>query len=266
MENITLGGLPLQVSPLLAVPHCFTNRQGGVSQGYFSSLNLAPNRGDDPALVRENYRRVCAALGADMSKLVLSVQVHRDGVRLVTAQDWGKGLDRDRDYEADGLITDTPGTTLAVFGADCLTILLYDPVHRAAGALHAGWRGTALGIADRAVEAMTAAFGTRPADLAACLGPSIGKCCFETGPEVPEAMRAALGEGAEPFLDPLPNGKAMVDLKGLNRLRLERAGVKTFDVSPDCTRCAPHRYWSHRYAGERRGIQAAVISLPGGQP
>ena len=265
MEEKRIGGLPLRVSPLLEpVPHCFTTRQGGVSRGIFSSLDLSLGLGDDPDLVRENYRRVCLALGADPAGLVLTRQVHRDGVRRVTREDWGKGLDRDRDYEADGLITDVPGTTLAAFGADCLTLLLYDPVHRAAGAVHAGWRGTALGIAARAVEAMAQSYGTDPARLRAALGPCIGPCCFETGPEVPEAMETALGLSARPYSRPLGNGKYKVDLRGLNRLWLERAGVEAggVDASEECTMCLPRLYWSHRYTQGKRGIQAALITLP----
>lgn len=261
------GGVLLQVSPRLerlGVPHGFTTRQGGVSEGIFSSLDLAPRRGDDPARVEENYRRVCGALGVDRKGLVLSAQVHRDGVRQVGREDWGKGLDRPTGYEADALITDVPGTTLVVFGADCLTLLLYDPVKGAVGAAHAGWRGTALSIAGRTVEAMEKAFGSAPADLVAVLGPCIGRCCFEVGPEVPRAMEDAFGPESGPFIDDLGTGKYKVDLKGLNTLSLKRAGVREekVDVSPDCTMCLPGKYWSHRYTRGERGSQASLIALP----
>ena len=265
--DVTLHQIPMQVSLRLTaagVPHGFTTRQGGASEGIYASLNLGLNRGDDREKVLENYRRVCDAFPVDINKLVLAVQVHEDAVRQVTAEDWGKGLDRPQDYRADGLITDVPGTTLVAFGADCLTALLYDPVHRAIGAVHAGWRGTAKGILARAVEAMTGAYGTCPGDLLAALGPCISQCCFETNEDVPNAMTAALDGDALPFIREKGEGKFLVDLKGLNALWLRRSGVPEaqIDISPDCTLCKPDKYWSHRYTKGERGSQASLISLP----
>ncbi|MCI9264889.1 MAG: peptidoglycan editing factor PgeF [Oscillospiraceae bacterium] len=259
-------GIPLQISPQMAkkgVIHGFTTRLGGTSEGIYASLNLGTNRGDDPQRVRENYRRVCGALGVEMGKLVLSSQVHGDEVRPVTLADGGKGLDRPVDYEADGLITDVPGLTLVVFGADCATILLDDPVRGVIAAVHAGWRGTALGIAARAVEAMVQDYGCERKHILAAIGPCISLCCFETGQEVPQAMREALGEEAAPYLKEVGEGKSRVDLKGLNALWLSRSGVMTtnIDISPDCTLCRPEKYWSHRYTKGERGSQAALISL-----
>lgn len=262
----TVNGLTFQVSPRLdrsGVAHGFTTRTGGVSQGIFSTLNLGTNRGDDPVLVRENYRRVCTALGLDPGKLVFSSQVHEAVVRCITSADIGKGLDRPVDYDADGLITDIPGVALTVFGADCLTVLLCDPVRRVVAAVHAGWRGTALGIVERAVEQMSGHYGSDPADILAAIGPGISNCCFETDQDVPNAMTAALGASVLPFLSGGEGGKFHVDLKGINALRLERAGLSPdhVDLSPDCTFCRPDRYWSHRYTGGERGSQAALIAL-----
>lgn len=266
-----VNGLTLHVSTLLGelgVPHAFTTRYGGVSADVFDSLNLGLNRGDDPRRVRENYRLVCEAIGVELNKLVLSSQIHEDTVRKVTADDAGKGLDRKIDYDADGLATNVPGLTLTTFGADCLTILLYDPVKKAIANVHAGWRGTALGIVDRAVERMEREYESQPTDLVAAIGPGISRCCFETHSEVPEAMFAALGEDAAKFVVDLGSGKYKVDLKGINALRLSRKGVQAtkIDISPDCTMCAHEKYWSHRYTQGVRGSQAALISLPGGAP
>lgn len=264
-----VNGLTLHVSTLLEeleVPHAFTTRYGGVSTDIFTSLNLGLNRGDDPGRVRENYRRVCGALGVEMGKLVLSSQVHEDTVRRVTLDDAGKGLDRSIDYNADGLTTNVPGLTLTTFGADCLTILFYDPVKKAVANVHSGWRGTALGIVDRAVEQMERSFGSRAADLVVAIGPGISKCCFETHSEVPEAMVKALGRDTSELVVSLGNGKYKVDLKGINTLRLKRKGVLAtkIDISPDCTMCSHEKYWSHRYTQGNRGSQAALISLPEG--
>ncbi len=263
----SIGKLTVQTSPQLeklGVPHGFTTRFGGVSGGIWESLNLGIHRGDDLSNVRENYRRVCAALKVDLSRMVFARQVHKDAVRTVTLADAGCGLDRAAGWEADALITDAPGVPLVGFGADCLTILFYDPARLAVGVAHAGWRGTALGIAARTVERMGVCYGTRPADLICALGPCISKCCFETDKDVPNAMTAALGSGALPYITSDGNGKFHVDIKGLNLLWLKRAGVLTtnVDVSPDCTMCCHEKYWSHRYTGGQRGSQASLISLP----
>jgi len=263
----TVDGLTLHTSTLLedlGVPHGFTTRMGGASTDVFASLNLGMNRGDDPDRVRENYRRVCAALGVDRDKLVFTSQVHGDVVRIVTAHDEGKGLDKKTDYDADGLVTNVPGITLVAFGADCLTILLYDPVRKIIANVHAGWRGTALGIVERAVEKMKTDYGCDPVNIVAAIGPGISKCCFETDDDVPRAMEKALGSVATRYATSGGNGKYHVDLKGLNTLRLSRCGVLTtkIDISPDCTFCRHEKYWSHRYTGGQRGSQAALISLP----
>jgi copper oxidase (laccase) domain-containing protein len=136
--------------------HAFTTRAGGVSRGIWSSLNLGMHRGDDYNSVLENYRIICSAIGTDETRTVFSKQVHRDGVKVVAESDAGYGLFRDIDYEADALVTNVPGMTLVIFSADCVPVLLFDPVRRCIGAAHAGWRGTALGTAVRAAENLTA--------------------------------------------------------------------------------------------------------------
>ena len=243
------------------VLHGFSTRLGGVSPAPWDSLNLDDRRGDDPANVRENFRRLCAALDMDVRRAVLSRQVHRDDVRTVTAADAGKGLWTPRDYDsADALITDVPGLPLVVFSADCNVILLYDPVRRAVGAAHAGWRGTAAGIAGKTVRAMRDAYGCDPANIRAAIGPAIGPCCFETENDVPDALREVLGDEAAPFMT--WNGRKWhIDLKAVNALWLRKAGVTRIDTCADCTFCRTGLYWSHRKTGLRRGEQAALIAL-----
>ena len=245
--------------------HGFSTRLGGVSRPPFDTLDLGLGRGDDPADVAENFHRFCAAIGAseDPGQLVCSRQVHTDTVRTVTTADAGKGLVRERDYEADGLITDGPGLALVIFSADCIPVLFHDPVRRVVGACHAGWRGTALGIARRTVERMGEIYGTDPADVRCAIGPGISRCCFETDGDVPEAMRRALGSAAEPFIDVHPNGKFHVDLKAINRHWLLSAGVPAehIAVCEACTACDTTTFFSHRRTGNARGSLAAVIGL-----
>lgn len=244
------------------VAHGFSTRLGGVSTGIYASMNLGTTRGDEPEHVRENYRRFFAAIGGDVNAIAMSNQVHGDVVRVVTWADRKADLYDREPYEVDGLVTDIPGLSLVIFGADCLPVLLYDPVRRVIAAAHAGWRGTAGGIVERAVEKMVF-FGSRPEDILAAVGPGISGCCFETHEDVPNAMTAALGVSATPFIKPVENGKFHVDLKGINTLRLKRAGLleEHISVSGDCTACQPEKYWSHRVSNGVRGSQAAVIEL-----
>ena len=251
----------LRAHALEGVTHGFSTRLGGVSPAPWDSLNLGVGRGDTMENVQENYRRFCAVLGMDDHRAVLSKQIHEDVVRHVTEEDAGKGLCRDRDYTSvDGMVTNVPHLPLVVFSADCNVILLYDPVRRAIGACHAGWRGTALGIAKKTAEEMVRLFGCNPCNIRAAIGPSIGQCCFETDEDVPAALRSALGEEADPYIS--WNGKKYhIDLKSVNALWLRKAGVETIDICHDCTACMPDLYWSHRKMGNARGAQIAMISL-----
>ncbi len=262
IHTLQNGTLEYLVAEGICVPHAFTTRRGGVSGGYLTSLNLGMNRGDDRSNVAENYARLAKTIGFDAEKLVLAHQVHGDLVRVVTEAD-SRGLDH-RDYpECDGLITNTPGVTLAVFTADCTPILLHDPVTGAVGAVHAGWRGTAADIAGKAVRKMGLEFGCRPENIRAAIGPNIGPCCFETDADVPAALRETFGPAVEEFIRPAGE-KFYVNLKVINALALRRAGVAQIEISPECTMCDPEKYWSHRYTRGIRGSQGALIVCKGG--
>ena len=240
--------------------HAFSTRQGGVSKAPWDSLNLGVGRGDDLKDVEENYRRFCSALQMPLERVVLTKQVHEDTVRIVTEEDAGKGLFRPRDYTADAFLTDVPGLPLIAFGADCIVILLFDPVKRCIGAVHSGWRGTAQGNLKKAVETMCSHYGSRPADILAAIGPGIGPCCFETDQDVPDAMLAALGDEALAYMQQR-GSKWHVDLKALNAHWLRLAGVEQIDLCPLCTACRPDLFWSHRKMGPARGGQVAAIAL-----
>ena len=261
------GELVYHTSDILengGIRHGFSTRLGGVSQGYRASLNFRGS-GPDPDSrenVLENYRRFCQALGTDVQDVVQSQQVHEGTVRHVTAADRGKGLFAATDFTADALVTDEPGLDLMVFSADCIILLLHDPVTASIGAVHAGWRGTALDLPAKAVGEMGRLFGARPEDIRIAIGAGIGPCCFETHDDVPDAMRKAFGSGVEAYIR--PRGKKWtVDLKAVNAWRLREAGVREahIDVCPACTACHTDLYWSHRAAGDRRGVQGALIGL-----
>ena len=244
--------------------HGFSTRLGGVSPAPWDSLNLGAGRGDEPAHVAENFRRFCAAVGADSAALVKNHQVHSDRIRRVGPDDQLPDPAAPGVLEADGLVTDRPGVCLTIFSGDCIPILLYDPVRRVVSAAHAGWRGTAAGIAAQAVEAMSDRYGCDPGHILAAIGPGIGPCCFETHADVPDGLRAGLGERAEPFIRPLSTpGKYRVDLKGANARWLELAGVPAGQIAlcSACTACDLENFWSHRVQGDARGSMAAMIQL-----
>lgn len=257
------GALEYLTAEGISVPHGFTTRLGGVSEGDFASLNLGMHRGDAPENVEKNWRILSEAIGFSLQNLVLTRQIHSDIVRKVTKQD-AMGLDHHLYPECDALITCDPGTALGIFTADCTPLLFHDPVTGAVGAAHAGWRGTAAAIGAKTVEAMVVAYGCRREDLRAAIGPNIGVCCFETDAEVPEAMVTTYGTVAEKFIRKVGQ-KYYVNLKEINALSLRAAGVTHIEISKDCTACQSHRFWSHRVTQGRRGSQGAVIQCREGR-
>lgn len=261
MITVKRGSLEYLTAPNLNIPHAFTTRLGGVSEGVFASLNIAMHRGDSDESVKKNYEILAAALGFDLNNLVLTRQTHSDIVRVVTKND-ARGIDHRNYLESDALITNDAGCALVVFTADCTPILLFDQVTGAVGAVHAGWRGTAADIAGKTVRAMVVELGCHPENIRAAIGPNIGYCCFETDRDVPEAIIEAFGNEAKRFIRE-EGEKYRVDLKAVNALALRRAGVTDIEISEECTMCRPDRFWSHRITGAARGSQGAVIVCKG---
>ena len=257
ITTVKIGRLEYLTAENIPAIHCFTTRLGGVSEGYLASMNLGAHRGDTPENVGKNFQILADALGFDARNLVLTRQTHSAIVRKVCQND-ARGVDNHDYPECDGLITNDPGTALAVFSADCTPVLLQDPVTGAVGAAHAGWRGTAAKIGAKTVQAMVDAYGCRPENIRAAIGPNIGPCCFETDSDVPDAMRKAFGAAAEAFIR-TAGDKYYVNLKALNALVLTRAGVRDIVISEDCTVCQCHRFWSHRVTKGIRGSQGALL-------
>lgn len=175
------------------VRHLMSTRLGGVSEGDLWSMNVSYSRGDRKENVDENYRRIAEALGCGMEDFVFSDQTHTTNIRHVTGADRGKGILRPRDYaDVDGMITDEPGIVLSTFYADCVPLLFVDPVKKAVGLSHSGWKGTAGCMGRKTVEAMQEAFGSRPEDILAGIGPSICRDCYEVSKDVAEVFQALL--------------------------------------------------------------------------
>lgn len=266
------AGVPYLSFPALEalgmVRNGFSTRLGGVSRGDFASMNFSASRGDSPEAVLENFTRMARALGVDRDRMTVSWQTHTTNVRRITEEDAGKGVIRPRDYrDVDGLITDVPGITLVTLYADCVPLYFVDPVRRAVGLSHSGWRGTVRRMGAVTIRRMEEEFGSRPEDLVACIGPSICAGCFEVGDEVAAAFKEEFGPAAPKALCPVNprTGKHHVDLWLANRLVLKEAGVleKNIHVTGLCTRHNPELLFSHRAAGEKRGNLAAFLGLSG---
>lgn len=245
----------------------FSTKFGGVSQGKFATMNFTFTRGDNPDHVMENYRRMGKALGVDVGKMVLSYQTHTTNVRVVTEADAGKGITKERDYmNVDGLITNVPGITLVTFYADCVPLYFLDPVRKAVGLSHSGWRGTVKRMGQVTVRRMEEVFGSRAEDLIACIGPSICKECYEVGSEVADEFREEFDRRYwEEILVDKGNGKFLLDLWQANRIVLMEAGIKAenIQVTDICTHCNSDYLFSHRTAGNERGNLAAFLGIIG---
>lgn len=247
------------------VKHGFSTRKGGVSTGIFSSMNLNFKRGDDPDAVLENYRRMAAALNMRVDDMVLSDQTHTTNIRVITEEDRGKGILRPQDYsDVDGMITNVPGIVLVTSYADCVPLYFVDPVRKAIGLSHSGWKGTVGHIGQKTVWKMHEVYGSEPKDIVAAIGPSICQSCYEVSDDVAEAFRAnfTADEAADILLDK-GNGKYQLDLWKANWYVLTDAGIlpEHLSVTDLCTACHPELLWSHRKTNGQRGGLSAFLSL-----
>ncbi len=247
------------------VKHGFSTRLGGVSEGCYASLNLSFDRGDKPESVMENFRRIGASIGVRCEDMVLSKQTHTTNVRVVTAEDRGKGIIRERDYtDVDGLITNVPGICLVTSYADCVPLYFVDPVKRAVGLSHSGWRGTVGKIGKKTIELMQETYGSDPADILAAVGPSVCMECYEVSEDVIRKFQDTFAEESwtELFYRK-PNGKYQLDLWQANSLIFREAGIRPehIAVTNVCTHCNSKILYSHREAGDRRGNLCAFLAL-----
>jgi YfiH family protein len=242
-----------RVLPSEGFLHGFPERTGGVSTGLRASLNLGVRWGDDREHVEANRRRLADHAGYDPAALQITRHVHGTAV-------WTVGQPLAEGAEFDGLVCDRTGPVLGAFAADCIPLLFAEPDARICGAAHAGWRGTVAGVAQNVITRM-AELGARLDRICVALGPSIGPCCFEVGPEVVAAFRTAFGE--VPGMVVAGPRKEHLDLRVATRAALERAGVRAdrIDDRPPCTRCEAERFFSYRRDGQAGGVHMAFIGL-----
>lgn len=263
-----LIGLPLLHYPLLEetgiVEHCFTTRLGGVSEGVCATLNLSFTRGDDAEAVMENYRRLALTFEKTVGDFVCTDQTHTTNVLQVGKAEAGYGVTREKPYtDVDGLITNEPGVILSTFYADCVPLYFVDPVHKAIGLSHSGWRGTVGRMGQKTLEAMKSAFGTNPEDVVAAIGPSICQECYEISEDVAEHFYNEFKGHEKEILINKGNGKYLLNLWKTNEIVMLEAGIKPehLAVTNICTCCNEKLLFSHRASQGKRGNLGAFLML-----
>ena len=269
--TISTGILPMVESPLFqretGLQHGFSTRKGGVSKEHLASLNLSFSVEDAKENVLENFRRIGERFGKTPEDFVLSKQSHETKVLKVGTKDRGKGITKDRDYEGiDALITDEKGIILSCFSADCVPILFYDPIHKAVGACHSGWRGTKGKILQNVVEKMRKHFSSNPAEILIAIGPSICKEQYVVSEDLALSFLEDypdLGEDTASPIQRISKDKFQLDLWDLNRRIALDCGIKEehISISGYCTMENPELFFSHRYSQGKRGLQGAFICL-----
>lgn len=235
------------------VRHGFSTRIGGASEMPFDTLNLGLAVEDNPEKVIKNRQLFAAALDIDLGRIVVPKQVHGNTVRVVTEMDAGCGSMSSVSTvaEVDALITNVPNLPLALHFADCVSIFFLDPVNKAIGMAHAGWKGTAAKIVTATVEAMMSEFGSDPKTMLAAIGPAIGRCCFEVAEDAAKPLFQAFPYD-ERVLKQLSTAKWRADLKTANLMLLIEAGFedRNIAISEKCTSCNGHEFFSYRRDGE----------------
>lgn len=259
-EHISKDGLLYLTSSVLPAVHAFSTRLGGVSKNGFETFNTSVQRGDDPADVRENYRRWCALFSAGVDDCCVTDQVHGSFVQAVTGKDRHVCLSG-ISTQADGLVTGEKNLPVFCFTADCVPVLLVDSAGHAAGAVHCGWKSSAADILGNAVAEMEA-LGAKKENIYAALGPSIGSCCFETDRDVPDALSRYLHGDTERLWTHRRDGKYLVDLRKANVRRLLQLGLlpEHIDVSSECTMCNPEKFWSARYTARHHQVRGSMVA------
>ena len=243
--------------------HGFSTRLGGVSQGIYRSMNLSYTRGDVKEHVDENFRRFCSEIHMDWRKIVSTDQTHTSNVRVVTAKDAGHGIVKPKScFDVDGQVTNVPGLPLVTYHADCVPLFFVDPVKKAIGLSHSGWKGTVARIGANTVRAMMENYGSDPKDIVGVIGPSICQSCYEVSHDVAKAFQAEF-RVTDKLIYEKANHKYQLNLWEANYQVMIDAGMvpEHITVTNWCTGCHPDLLWSHRKTGGDRGSLAAFLCL-----
>ncbi len=258
-----VDGVPFLSYPILEntgiVNHGFSTKLGGVSTGHCATMNISTTRGDAPDAIAENKRRIAKAIGVSVDAMTFTHQTHTTNVAVVREEDRGK-----RFLETDGMITNVRDICLVTFYADCVPLYFVDPVQKAIGMSHSGWRGTVGKIGKVTVEKMAKEFGTDPKDVIAAIGPSICQDCYEVSEDVIEKFRESFKEELwKDLFYQKQDGKYQLNLWKANESVFLEAGIKKENIAVTnvCTHCNPDILFSHRTTGGNRGNLSAFLAL-----
>ena len=247
------------------IDHFVSTRIGGLSSPPYESLNLGFHVGDTPETVLKNRERLAANIGIPLSDFTIAKQVHSGTVTIATDEMRGYGAaDLDKAVEAtDAMITDVPRLCLAVLAADCVLVLFFDPQKKVIAAVHAGWRGTVKLAAQKTAETLKQEFNCKPTELLVGIGPSIGPCHYEVGPEVIAQVEDTFGSTDGYINDETPDGKGYFNLWEANKRQIIEAGIpaQNIEVAQICTYCNAHLFFSERHQEGRTGRFGAGIML-----
>ena len=242
--------------------HFITSRAGGISLPPYKSLNLGLHTSDNPEHVLKNRTLLAEETGIEMAKFLYVSQVHSGEVKVVDTEAIENGI-LNHNPMTDATITNLPGICLIVMVADCVPVILFDPVKRVSAAIHAGWRGTVEYIASNTVKTMTGRFGCDPADIIAGIGPSIGPCCYEVGKEVIALVEKSFGTTQGYLASNNHSPNPHFNLWYANHKQLTESGLKPehIETSGLCTRCHPDIFYSSRADNGITGRFAAGICI-----
>lgn len=242
----------------------FSTKLGGVSKDHLSSMNLGFERGDDLSNVIKNHEIIAKAMGFDSDNIVVTHQTHTTNVLKVDESFRGTGITKDREYEnIDGLITNVKDVVLATYFADCVPLFIVDPINKAIGMSHSGWKGTVGKMGKVTIDKMTEAYGTNPADVICCIGPSICQDCYEISADVANEFIKAFPDNVDDILIDKKDGHYQLDLWKCNELVFKEAGVleENIHATDICTCCNLDTMFSHRGHHGMRGNMAGFLSL-----
>lgn len=242
------------------VRHGFSTREGGVSGGCYSSMNLRFNCDDKIENVLKNYKIISDALGMDSKRLVLSKQVHSDVIHTAEESDCGNGIERKNEFDSvDALITDKKNIPLVTLFADCVPLFFLDRRLGVAALAHSGWRGTVNRIGQKTIQKMKSDYGSRSCDILTAIGPSIQQCHFEVGDEVAEIFIREFGDDTAVMY----GNKYHVNMQKAIEKQFEEEGISPehIDNCGICTYCSSDLLFSHRRTNGKRGNLGAFIEL-----
>lgn len=242
------------------IDHAFCTRRGGVSEGKFANLNFSLQEGDKEEMVFRNLEIVASSFGLSVEQFFMANQVHSDRILVIDAGSSGTAGNQSSDFDA--IISDRSNLAIGILTADCVPVLMADRKKGVIGVVHAGWKGTSLKIAAKAVDTFVRRFSSSTTDIIAVIGPAIGHCCYQVDDVVFEAMK---GDKSREFFFRECNEKEkwMFDLPLANRLQIQNAGVPPENISLTdiCTSCRNDIFFSHRREMGKTGRQLSFIVL-----